>query len=733
MIRKYKISSILFVLFLGLLISLGGCKLTEVQPDDTTPPGSTYDPEALYSGSGHADETAEAFRHWDEDDPPVIPTFCAKCHSNDGFLDFIDNGVVDNAANPGVIGCGVCHTDPGTGATRDLGSVTFPSGGTIGGLAEEAICMQCHQGRSSTPTVNSYLTGRGAVAADTVYPALSFRNIHYFAAAATLYGTHAQGGYQYAGSTYDGQFGHVSGFDRCVDCHDPHSLQIKTDECTQCHSTSGAAAANSSGQARTNSLSLHDIRYKGSYVDYDGDGNMTEGIYWEIVTFQEYLINAIWSYSKDVTGTPIVYESHTYPYFFYDNNENGIADPGEANYGNQFRKWTPRLMKAAYNYQVSQKDPGAFAHGGKYLIQLLYDSLMDINGANPNPITLPALTRGDEGHFDGSTEAWRHWDEDGYVPGRCAKCHGYNGLADFIENGENHDVPVANGMLCSNCHTSSPETATNIWYQIDVTFPSGAVLSMGDDSSNICLNCHSGRASGKDVDAKIGASTGPYTFTNIHYFPTAAVLFGSEAKGGYEYPFKSYVGRKTFSSHGDNFATCVECHMGTKGADSMISHNVHKPNPADCVICHGRDDSQPYPGRDPAKFKFSGIRPGSTPDYDGDGNVTESVKAEIQGLEATLYYRLQAVAYASGKPLIYDSHAYPYFFNDKNGNGLSDPGEAIYPNRYRFSANLLKAAYNYQVSRKEPHGYIHNSMYVAQLLVDSIGDLGGNVAPYTWR
>jgi hypothetical protein len=46
---------------------------------------------------------------------------------------------------------------------------------------------------------------------------------------------------------------------------------------------------------------------------------------------------------------------------------------------------------------------------------------------------------------------------------------------------------------------------------------------------------------------------------------------------------------------------------------------------------------------------------------------------------------------------------------------------------------MLKAAYNYQLSLKEPHGYIHNPIYVAQLLIDSIVDLGGNQADYPWR
>ena len=44
-----------------------------------------------------------------------------------------------------------------------------------------------------------------------------------------------------------------------------------------------------------------------------------------------------------------------------------------------------------------------------------------------------------------------------------------------------------------------------------------------------------------------------------------------------------------------------------------------------------------------------------------------------------------------------------------------------------------EAAYNYQVSKKEPCGYIHNATYIAQLMVDSIGALDGDVSAYTWR
>jgi hypothetical protein len=88
------------------------------------------------------------------------------------------------------------------------------------------------------------------------------------------------------------------------------------------------------------------------------------------------------TYAADNAGTAaIVYDSHSYPYYFIDTDEDGVSGgPSEANYGNRYASWTPALLRAAYNYQYSQKDPGAFAHNGKYLLQLLYDSLRDMGG-----------------------------------------------------------------------------------------------------------------------------------------------------------------------------------------------------------------------------------------------------------------------------------------------------------------------------------------------------------------
>ena len=85
----------------------------------------------------------------------------------------------------------------------------------------------------STDSVNAYIAGRPTLAGnpDAVDSGSSFRNIHYFAAAATLYGSEAKGGYQYSGKVYDAKFAHVEGYDTCVKCHDPHSLELKYDKC----------------------------------------------------------------------------------------------------------------------------------------------------------------------------------------------------------------------------------------------------------------------------------------------------------------------------------------------------------------------------------------------------------------------------------------------------------------------------------------------------------------------
>lgn len=643
---------------------------------------------ALWEESGHNDTEAEAFRHWDEEDPQVVPATCARCHSTPGYRDFLgvdgsEFGSVDADHPIGTtVQCVACHNE----VTVEMTSVVMPSGVELTGLGDESRCMQCHQGRASMFSVDEAVAEAG-VDDDTVSEDLGFINIHYFAAAATKYGTEAKGGYEYEGNSYDAFFTHVEGYSACIDCHDPHTLELKIDECSTCHA--GVASAED----------LRDVRMPGSAVDYDGDGDTSEGIFYEIQGVQGLLYEAMQRYALEFTGNGIVYDDASYPYFFIDGDGDGEVSEGEAAFPNQFASWTPRLLKAAYNYQVSKKDPGEHAHGGKYIIQLLVDSTEDLNSVLGDPLAIDAVRRIDHGHFAGSEEAFRHWDgeeDGGIVPGSCSRCHSAGGLPLFLTEGVSIGQPASNGFLCSTCHNDL--AAFTRHEAASVVFPSGAEVDSGNPDANLCMTCHQGRAS----TATVNAATAGFgdnevvegaRFTNVHYFPAGATLFGTEVQGGFEYEGQTYVGR---FAHVEAYDTCTECH----GAHTL------EVQVEECAVCH--DSEEPH------EFRFD------TTDFDGDGDAAEGLFGEVETLREAVLAAIQGYTEANGLPgITYDEHAYPYFFDDTGASYGS------------WTPALLKAAYNYQYATKDPGGFAHNGRYVIQLLIDSIAGVGGDTSAMT--
>lgn len=679
------------------------CPAPPTAPPCPTPVVDVVPHEEEWVSSPHADTEAEAFNHWNEDDPAEVPVDCAKCHSTPGMLDFLGAdgsaaGTVDAAAPIGtVVTCEACHNS----GTQNLTSVTFPSGAEITGLGPEAICMQCHQGRASKVQVDAKLEELGLTEdLDTVNADLGFINIHYFPAGATLYGTQAMGGYQYDGKSYDGKFRHVEGKETCVGCHNQHTLEVRVETCAQCH------------EGVTTVDDLKNIRMNGSLADYDGDGDVSEGIASEMEGLQAMLLQAIQSYATEVSGTAIAYSPAAYPYFFIDGDGDGQVGDAEANPDNAYNAWTGRLGKAAYNYQLSVKDPGKFAHNSKYVIQLMYDSIEDLNSVLGTPVDLSTAQRNDPGHFAGSTEPFRHWDAEGEVPGGCAKCHSADGLPTFIHNGTNIATEPSNGFRCNTCHDEA--NWPNRYVVDEVTFPSGAVLTFGEGKdANLCIECHQGRSSTPALNKALGDKPADtpdenIRFTNIHYFAAGATLFGTEAQGAYEFAGKQYNGPHPHVASGFDCTTC---------------HDVHalKIKVEACATCHGAS-SDPT---DPATFRVDAT------DWDGDGNTTEGVKDEIATFAERLYAGIQKYAADKGTGIVYDAAAYPYFFVDADGDGKPDTGDEGPLGYNAWTPTLLKAAYNYQYYQKDPGNFAHNAKYVMQFLYDSIQAVGGDVSGLT--
>lgn len=696
------VAVVVFALWMGTSVAQAAAPLQDAEPV-SVPVTVTVPFLEEWMSSAHADASSEAFRHWDEEDPAEIPMECAKCHSSTGFQNYVgadgsEVNVIDAPAALGtVVDCVACHNS----GTINKTSVIMPSGLEITGLGDESRCMECHQGRESKVSVDAAIAEAG-VELDVVSEDLHFLNIHYYAAAASKYGTLAKGGYEYEGKAYDANFAHVAGYETCKDCHNAHTLELPVEECATCHEDVAAVE------------DLRAIRMQGSLQDYDGDGDVEEGIAFEIEGLQAALLTSIQAYAAEVAGSPIAYDSAVYPYWFIDTDASGVADGEEAAYANGFASWTPRLVQAAYNYQTSIKDPGAYAHGGKYIIQLLFDSIENLNTMVAEPMDQSAMRREDAGHFAGSSEAFRHWDEDGMVPGTCAKCHTAGGLPTFLAEGVNVSSHPSNGLECSTCHNDLVEFTLHEVTQ--VTFPSGAKLGYDEDDveNNLCLNCHQGRESGVSVNRRIGDSEPDVVaeglgLVNPHYFAAGATLFGSEANGMYQYEGKEYSG---FNNH-SRVNRCTDCH----GAHEL------EVDWESCTECH--EDVASAEDMKAVRDEFV--------DFDGDGDDQEGLFFEEETMLEALLPAMQAYATETvGTGFVYDAHSHPYFFIDTNGDGIADPEEVNSDNRFvTWTPRLLRSAFNFLWAQKDPGSFVHNGAYVLQGLYDSLEDIGADVSAMT--
>ncbi len=640
---------------------------------------------AAWSGSPHADATAEAFIHWNEEG--AVPTSCARCHSTEGYVDYLGGdgtapGTVEAPGRPqSLVRCEACHDSAATALT----AVTFPSGKVVTELGPEARCMVCHQGRASGQDLDNRIADAG-VAEDTASPALSFTNIHYYPAAATLFASQAAGGYQYAGEVYDTRFRHVPNFDKCNECHDPHSTQVRWEACSTCHP--GVTDV-------TQAWNIRQIASRNQ--DYDGDNNRTEGIYFELQGMAERLLASIQRYGAE-RNQRLCY-ANANPYWFKDTDGDGACSEAEAAGSNRYASWSPRLQKAAYNYQLAKVDPGAFAHNAKYILQLLHDSTQDLNEGISVPFDLSLLVRNDPGHFNGASDAARHWDEDEEVSASCSRCHsGSTGFRFFVQYGVGQSVPeTANGLECFTCHQTF-EPDYQVFVPAKTWLPDGRTTVNLPGQDNLCANCHIGRASKATIDTHLAGSGTP-RFQNVHYLPGAGTREGTLAKIGYEYTGKTYAGRLVHTGG----SQCTSCHV-----PGLSNHTFHTADVWDqrCETCHA-DHSGPET-----------IRINRTADYDGDGNIIEPLAAELAGMQARVLTAMRGV---TGNLICYDGHRNGYWFRDVNQNGICEASETtVYA---PFTAPLVKAAHNYNLADKDPGAWAHNFSYIGQLLFDSVEDL----------
>jgi hypothetical protein len=631
--------------------------------------------------------------------------------------------------------------------------------------------MVCHPGRESTVSVEAKITAakvdNPALDDDTVSSKITFLNVHYFAAGASLYGREAAGAYEYAEPggapndlflttlpqrrQYDRKFTHVSSMDTCIECHDPHTQKVRVESCATCH-------VNRLGNPVASYDDLHQIRMAGTVNDFDGDGDAQEGIAQEINGLQAILYAAMQDYSTRVSGTTLSYDGHSYPYFFV------------AGTSTRYASWTARLMRAAYNYQYSQKDPGAFAHNGKFIVEFLYDSIGDLNAKlsalqTPSPVpNFENLKRNDPGHFDSAAEAYRHWEADGdeEVGASCSRCHSIEGFKFVAEYGidQTTPAPLISGLSCETCHEVGtsfapqafnpnadkkparlyvpnvkfpyPSTATSTQITA-VTIVNGAKGTAAQDDSFICMTCHRARESMLTVDAgDVGGLTTNFTLSvkNSHYLPAGAIQYGSKAAVGYQYAGKTYAQRydhdqdysRPYPAATWERARCEFCHM--QDGDHSFEPDVASDT---CTYCHitttGVDDLTPAFraednfDNDPATKPKAEVAAFAARLHLAILNYTKTAKANnVTGAEWTMWYAGDNPAATASKG----------FYKDKDHDGVLGLAELTSSNSARFDSKSYRAAFNYRLWFNEPGAWAHNPKYILQILYDSIFDLAGD-------
>lgn len=327
------------------------------------------------------------------------------------------------------------------------------------------------------------------------------------------------------------------------------------------------------------------------------------------------------------------------------------------------------------------------------------------------------------------------WDDTGgwggNARGSCQQCHTATGFMNYATDPTtyvpaNNDFSHLSGWV--DGVSSSPQNELLYCWACHSNAESGALRNPGaitpgyldDDgvtatvlpdinSSNVCISCHIGRESGGEIKALTGDFTSQ-SFINSHYLAAGGTLFRTT---GYEYTGMDYEDVSYFHHNDIGMGTnadlaafeaanglggpCVGCHMSA--SDSHLFQVVEKDSTGVitsitatiCINCHD--------GEHGTAFVAKG----------GDATAVAAaatfMEEEVEDYAAALN-GLAAQMAVLGHPY---STGYPYFATGNWNNWGAGTG-----------ANLMGAAFNFNLLLHDPGGYAHDRFYAKRLIYDSI-------------
>ena len=162
-----------------------------------------------YANSGHAN--TETFERGGSTGPSYYAA-CARCHTNEGFVDYVAGEAASLIENPTPINCRGCHLVHVTGTESDINLRTTDLvtlfNDDIFDYGDGNLCVNCHQPR--TPSPLPVIDGDDVTIADHWGP-------HHGVQGAVFNGST---GFEFTGSrAYPTSNDHAGVADACVTCH----------------------------------------------------------------------------------------------------------------------------------------------------------------------------------------------------------------------------------------------------------------------------------------------------------------------------------------------------------------------------------------------------------------------------------------------------------------------------------------------------------------------------------
>jgi hypothetical protein len=712
-------------------------------------------------------------------DPTTQPVIAGTYYS------FGDDGVLgggDDSWNfDDGVKCDTCHTFTATTVSlRPVTQIQFPqatgTGITVTTDGVTGICGQCHSGARDGYNVAQLAIAIGAQAIDAQ---MASNNAvvrqHYLPAAATLLGADASLWYEYGTATnnfiYTARNEH-GGKGACSDCHNSHTGELRdiAQNCGSCH-------FDENGIPVRNFFELEEVRQFGFEGDIDGDANAHESIKAEIDGLAQKVLDAMNAYAvaPTVGGARLCYYENR---FYYDDGagggtaNDGVCTPafcsnpaftsssactaagatwnvGEVASASQYKKFTPRLLRAGFNYLTYANDSGAWAHNPRYVVEVLFDTIIDLNTATTTlggTATPFAGKRAFNGHFGGAEDASPysamvyHASTNppmGFTSGACYQCHGgAKGLATFLDNQVTPPWPPpgippsagftefqVNAIQCSTCHTNGNDMKITASPITTLNFPGqkpdgqytaiDAVEFFPNPADRACAACHSGREGTLSIDAYIASIGGEAAgwvggFKNPHYLGAAGALLGSNARMMYEFPGKAYTANPPHfgSPHGSlHGASCVGCHepKGTAHTFEITAADM-APETGKCGVCHKPTAHGDFTLSN-TEHEFATLR----------NELEAAIAAYSDAAVDAGVPGANRVCYKDGHPYFTIDSVEPYGF-------LCQAADSGTP---KMDPALIRATGNYKWAKAEPGAWAHNTEYALEILYDSIVALGG--------